>query len=178
VIEAAAPQPPAPAPARKAAEPAAAPPAEVCLTNACSEAPAPPAREVAEICDLPCRVTDIGTKLIPSGRAFVTYFDGNAPVLLKGRIAEVMLRDDGISSEFLVEHNENGKVTRWRVIGGTASTMPPAVRAMWEQTVGQEVVVRGYQSHDKSCEGGCIANGRDVTRPDGTRFTDPPPTRQ
>jgi beta-lactamase regulating signal transducer with metallopeptidase domain len=167
--------PEATAPAPQAAETPAALPAEVCLNNGCGET-SKPMPEVAPDCSpFPgCRVDYVGPARIRSYTAFAKYYDGNKPLMIQGRVVEVRMTD-GLQAELIVEHGEDGK--RFRVTGGDSAGLTPEARAIIENSVGSTVAVRGYQAFDTSCEGGgCLMNGRLVTRPDGSPFIPGGPT--
>ena len=61
------------------------------------------------------------------------------------------------------------KKTTWMVEGGTPNTL--IRNGITKQSIkpGTVIVVRGYQSKGKLCLPRCIANGRDVTFPDGRK---------
>ena len=68
-----------------------------------------------------------------------------------------------------LEVEESGKKTTWMVEGGTPNTL--IRNGITKQSIkpGTVIVVRGYQSKGKLCLPRCIANGRDVTFPDGRK---------
>ena len=102
----------------------------------------------------------------PGWRAFAAAFDGNAPVLLKGRVGNV----DWAAPRVLIHMVEEGADRAWLVEGGspelaaaigmTRETLPPGV----------QIIVRGYRSKDKACTPECIAMARDVTFADGRKL--------
>ena len=108
--------------------------------------------------------------------AFAAEFDGNAPVLLKGKVTKV----EWINPHAWVhmEVVEPGKPAQeWMVEGGTPNTLLRTGINKQSLPVGTEVVVRGYQSKDALCEISakthvktCKANGRDVTFPNGCKL--------
>jgi len=101
--------------------------------------------------------------------AFAAEFDGNAPVLLKGKVTKV---------EWINPHawvhinnvNKDGTTTAWMVEGGTPNTLLRSGIDRNSLKAGTEIIVRGYQSKDKLCRPACKANGRDVTFPDGKKL--------
>ena len=100
--------------------------------------------------------------------AFAAEFDGNAPVLLKGKVTKV----EWINPHAWVHMDvvEAGKPAQeWMVEGGTPNTLLRSGIDRNSLKVGTEIIVRGYQSKDKSCTPVCKANGRDVTFPDGRK---------
>ena len=101
--------------------------------------------------------------------SFAAEFDANAPVLLKGKVTKV---------EWINPHawihldavQEDETVVSWMVEGGTPNTLLRAGIDKNTIKIGTEIVVRGYQSKDKSCKPACKANGRDITFPDGRKL--------
>ena len=97
--------------------------------------------------------------------AFAAEFDSNKPVNFKGKITKM---------EWVNPHtwihvgvtNEDGTKEVWMVEGGTPNSL--LRRGLKRDTlkIGQEVIVDGYQSKDRSNR----ANGRDITLPDGQKF--------
>jgi hypothetical protein len=61
---------------------------------------------------------------------------------------------------------EDGKL--YRVLGGNPANLTPEQRTNVGGLAGTTVDVRGYLAYDKSCEGGCLTNGRNVTFTDGS----------
>lgn len=137
----------------------------ICLTNACDNA-APPAPSQPAL--NPRQI--IGANPVPAGEPFAQRFDGNAPVLVRGRLLEARWAA-GMAAEFVIA-GDDGK--RYRAIGGDAARFTPEARAGFE--VGAQVTVRGYAAYDQSClGGGCAVNARDLTFADGTRVNAAPP---
>lgn len=106
---------------------------------------------------------------IQAHHAFAAEFDSNAPVKLEGKVTKV---------EWINPHawlhleivDEEGNTQTWMVEGGTPNTM---IRAgINKNTIkpGTEIIVRGYQAKDKTCEPACKANGRDITLSDGNKL--------
>ena len=101
--------------------------------------------------------------------AFAAEFDGNAPVLLKGKVTKVEWINPHAWVHVAVP-GANGQVTNWMVEGGTPNTLLRAGIDRNSLKNGTEIIVRGYQSKDKLCTPACKANGRDVTFPDGRKL--------
>jgi hypothetical protein len=101
--------------------------------------------------------------------AFAAEFDGNAPVLLRGKVTKV---------EWINPHawihvsavGPDGVQRAWMVEGGTPNTLLRAGINRESVKIGTEIVVRGYQSKDKGCNPACRANGRDLTLANGTKL--------
>ena len=102
-----------------------------------------------------------------SHHAFTAEFDANAPVNLTGKVLIVEWINPHAWVHMEVE--EAGKKTIWMVEGGTPNTL--IRNGITKQSIkpGTVIVVRGYQSKGKLCLPRCIANGRDVTFPDGRK---------
>ena len=102
-----------------------------------------------------------------SHHAFTAEFDANAPVNLTGKVLKVEWINPHAWVHMEVE--EAGKITTWMVEGGTPNTL--IRNGITKQSIkpGTVIVVRGYQSKGKLCLPRCIANGRDVTFPDGRK---------
>ncbi len=101
--------------------------------------------------------------------AFSAEFDADAPVLLRGAVTKV---------EWINPHtwihidavNDDGTTTAWMVEGGTPNTLLRGGLNRNTLAPGTELIVRGYQSKDRSCTPACKANGRDVTFTDGRKI--------
>lgn len=101
--------------------------------------------------------------------AFAAEFDSNAPVKLSGKVIKV---------EWINPHawvhlevvDEDGNTQTWMVEGGTPNTL--LRKGINKNTIqpGTEIIVRGYQAKDKTCEPACKANGRDLTLSDGNKL--------
>ena len=102
-----------------------------------------------------------------SHHAFTAEFDANAPVNLTGKVLKVEWINPHAWVHMEVE--EEGKKTTWMVEGGTPNTL--IRNGITKQSIkpGPVIVVRGYQSKGKLCLPRCIANGRDITFPDGRK---------
>jgi hypothetical protein len=100
--------------------------------------------------------------------AFAAEFDGNAPVLLKGKVTKV----EWINPHawvHLVVVGADGQQQEWMVEGGTPNTLLRNGADRNTLKPGTDIVVRGYQAKDKRCLPACKANGRDITFPDGRK---------
>ena len=103
--------------------------------------------------------------------AFSAEFDANLPVRLGGPITRV---------EWINPHtwihldNTDPESTEqsgpWMVEGGTPNTLLRRGINRNSLTLGEDIVVTGYQSKDRLCEPTCRANGRDITFPDGRKL--------
>ena len=110
----------------------------------------------------------LGVGSAAAHHAFSAEFDGKAPVLLRGKVTKV----EWINPHAWVHVSAagpDGVVREWMVEGGTPNTLLRAGIDRGTLKVGTEIIVRGYQSKDRSCEPICKANGRDVTFPDGRK---------
>ncbi len=101
--------------------------------------------------------------------SFAAEFDANAPVLLKGKVTKVEWINPHAWVHLYVV-GEDGTVVSWMVEGGTPNTLLRAGINKHTIPIGTEIVVRGYQSKDKSCKPACKANGRDLSFPDGRKL--------
>jgi hypothetical protein len=119
------------------------------------------------------RVLYVGAAPLAAGEPFAKHFDGDAPIATTGRVTEVRMTD-GQAAEFILQ-GQDGKL--YRVLGGNPASLSAEQRAAAANLVGATLNVRGYLAYDKSCEGGCLATGRDVTLPDGSPILAPPTRR-
>ena len=104
---------------------------------------------------------------ITSHHAFTAEFDANAPINITGKVLKVEWINP--HAWVHVEVEEAGKKTVWMIEGGTPNTLIRNGITKDSIKPGIEIVVRGYQSKGKLCLPRCIANGRDVTFPDGRK---------
>ena len=104
---------------------------------------------------------------IYSHHAFTAEFDANAPINITGKVLKVEWINP--HAWVHVEVEEKGKKTTWMVEGGTPNTLIRNGINKESIKPGTVIVVRGYQSKGKLCLPRCIANGRDVTFPDGRK---------
>ena len=97
--------------------------------------------------------------------AFAAEFDPNAPVLLQGKVTKVQWINPH-AWVHVAAAKEDGTTQEWMVEGGTPNTLLRAGINRDSLTPGTEIVVRGYQAKDKTCQPACKANGarRDVSR--------------
>ncbi len=101
--------------------------------------------------------------------SFSAEFDANAPVVLKGKVTKVeWINPHAWIHPDVVQEEET--VVSWMVEGGTPNTLLRAGINKNTVVIGTEIVVRGYQSKDKSCKPACKANGRDITFADGRKL--------
>jgi hypothetical protein len=101
--------------------------------------------------------------------AFAAEFDGNSPILLKGRIT----RMEWINPHawMHIQVSEPGKPAQeWMVEAGTPNTLLRNGVTRDAIKPGLDVIVRGYQAKDKRCLPACKANGRDITFLDGRKL--------
>ena len=101
--------------------------------------------------------------------SFSAEFDAKAPVLLEGKVTKVEWINPHAWIHLDVEQTGQGVVS-WMVEGGTPNTLLRAGINKNTIPIGSEIVVRGYQSKDKSCKPACKANGRDITFADGRKL--------
>ena len=115
--------------------------------------------------------------------AFTAEFDGNAPVLLKGKVQAVeWVNPHSWIHITAPDTDENGKAKpgttyNWALEGGTPNTLLRTGITRNSLKIGTEIVVRGYQSKDRLCDihprtkkRTCKANGRDITFPNGCKL--------
>ena len=100
--------------------------------------------------------------------AFAAEFDGNAPVPLRGSVTKVQWINPHAWVHVAVPKAGGGTVV-WMVEGGTPNTRLRSGLTRDSLKPGTALIVRGYQSKDKSCTPACKANGRDITFTDGRR---------
>ena len=99
--------------------------------------------------------------------AFQAEFDGNAPVMLQGKVTKV----EWINPHAWVHMDvvTKGTPQEWMVEAGTPNTLLRAGLTRDTLKPGQEIIVRGYRAKDQRCHPACKANGRDVTFLDGRK---------
>jgi len=100
--------------------------------------------------------------------AFAAEFDGNAPVLLKGKVTKVEWINPHAWVHIQVADTGKPPVA-WMVEGGTPNTLLRGGLTRDSLKPGTDIIVRGYQAKDKACRPACKANGRDVTFADGRK---------
>lgn len=97
--------------------------------------------------------------------AFSAEFDANQPVTLRGTITSVEWINPHAFIHLDVKRDD-GKVESWMIEAGSPNTL--VRRGMTRDSIppGTEVVVFGYRHRN----GSLMANGRDVTLPDGRKL--------
>ena len=110
-------------------------------------------------------LTSVGGLRLYAHHAFGAEFDPNLPVLLKGPVTRIEWINPHTWIHVEVTKKDGAKEV-WMVEGGTPNSL--LRRGLKRDTlkIGQQVVVDGYQSKDRSAR----ANGRDITLPDGQKF--------
>lgn len=101
--------------------------------------------------------------------AFSAEFDKDAPVTLEGEVTKV----EWINPHAWIHLNvvgDDGTAVDWMVEGGTPNTLLRSGIHKNSLPIGSEIIVRGYQAKDKTCEPACKANGRDLTFADGRKL--------
>lgn len=101
--------------------------------------------------------------------SFAAEFDKNAPVSLEGRVTKIEWINPHAWIHLGVPQTDGGTIV-WMVEGGTPNTLLRAGLNKNTLSIGEEIVVRGYQAKDKACKPACKANGRDITFPDGRKI--------
>ena len=107
----------------------------------------------------------LGAPAAIAHHAFTAEFDGTKPVMLQG----VVTRMDWVNPHswiYIDVPQPDGSVQQWEVEAGAPNAM---FRRGWNKNsipVGTEIVVDGYRAKN----GKNIANGRNVTFPDGRKM--------
>ena len=107
----------------------------------------------------------LGAPAAIAHHAFTAEFDGTKPVMLQG----VVTRMDWVNPHswiYIDVPQPDGSVEQWEVEAGAPNAM---FRRGWNKNsipVGTEIVVDGYRAKN----GKNIANGRNVTFPDGRKM--------
>jgi len=97
--------------------------------------------------------------------SFEAEFDANKPVKLRGTVSKM----DWINPHVWIHldvKGADGKVMSWMIEGGPPNAL---IKRGWTKNSlpeGTEIIVEGYQAKD----GDTIANGRDLTFPDGRKL--------
>ena len=99
--------------------------------------------------------------------AFTAEFDPKAPINITGKVVKVEWINPHAWVHVEVD-DEEGKII-WMVEGGTPNTLIRNGITRETLVPGTVIIVRGYQSKGRLCFPRCIANGRDVTFPDGSK---------
>ena len=99
--------------------------------------------------------------------AFQAEFDGNAPLMLQGKVTRVewINPHTWVHMEVLTD----GQPQEWMIEAGTPNTLLRAGLTRDTLKPGEEIIVRGYRAKDTRCLPACKANGRDVTFTDGRK---------
>jgi hypothetical protein len=95
--------------------------------------------------------------------AFAAMWDGNAPVLIRGKVTKV----EWIDPYPQIHLVEDGSNQPWIVEGASKERVAPEIKA--RLSPGVPIIVRGYMAKDKRCTPACRANARDVTFADATK---------
>ena len=114
-----------------------------------------------------CLSFGVFTLQVNAHHAFTAEFDPKAPINITGKVVKVEWINPHAWVHVEVE-DEDGK-TIWMVEGGTPNTLIRNGITRKTLVPGTVIVVRGYQSKGRLCLPRCIANGRDVTFPDGSK---------
>ena len=108
--------------------------------------------------------------------AFAAEYDGDADVLLKGKVTSVewinphaWVHMDVTAASGTSTKAPPRPIGAWMVEGGTPNTLLRSGITRDSIKPGVDIVVRGYWAKDKRCAPSCKANGRDVTFPDGRK---------
>lgn len=110
-------------------------------------------------------MTLLATPPVSAHHAFTAEFDGTKPVTLQGTVT----RMDWVNPHswiYIDVQQADGSVQKWEVEAGAPNAM---FRRGWNKKsipVGTEIVVEGYRAKN----GKNIANGRNVTFPDGRKM--------
>jgi len=95
--------------------------------------------------------------------AFSAEFDGNQPVTLRGIVTKV----EWVNPHawiFIDVKGPGGQIVNWGIEAGAPNAL---IRRGWRREslpIGMQIVVDGYRAKS----GKNLANGRDITLPDGT----------
>lgn len=104
-----------------------------------------------------------------SHHAFSSEFDADKPFEVQGKVVKV---------EWINPHSwihvdvtdADGETVPWMMEGGTPNSLLRAGLTKSLLSIGNEVIVRGYQSKDPDCEPKCRGSGRDIRFTDGRRL--------
>src|SRR5215510_9172282 len=98
--------------------------------------------------------------------AFGSEFDGNRPVLLKGKVVKVEWVNPHAWIHMEVV-NPDGSKDVWMIEGGSPNSLLRRGVTRESLPVGTEIIVDGYQSREYALK---RANGRNITYPDGRQL--------
>jgi hypothetical protein len=115
-------------------------------------------------------VTGLALTLLSSApvaghHSFAAEYDGNKPITLRGTVVKM----EWINPHAWVHvdvKEANGTVTRWMIEGAAPNAL---IRRGWNRNSlqpGVEITIEGYLAKD----GSKMANGREMTLPDGRRL--------
>ena len=97
--------------------------------------------------------------------SFAAEYDGNKPITLRGTVVKMEWINPHAWIHIDVKET-NGSVTRWMIEGAAPNAL---IRRGWNRNSlqpGVEITVEGYLAKD----GSKMANGREMTLPDGRRL--------
>ena len=101
---------------------------------------------------------------IAGHHSFAAEYDGNKPITLKGTVVKMEWINPHAWIHLDVKE-PSGKVTRWMIEGAAPNAL---IRRGWNKNSlqpGVEISIEGYLAKD----GSKMANGRELTLPDGRR---------
>jgi hypothetical protein len=105
---------------------------------------------------------------------FARVYDGDAPVTVNGAVVRTDFGEPKSAVwVYGIGTTPDGAATSpqlWQIEGGSASGLNADTRSSAAAATGQDVTARGYYAFDRSCDAGCLVNGRAVTNPDGSPF--------
>jgi hypothetical protein len=115
-------------------------------------------------------VTGLALMLLSSApvaghHSFAAEYDGNKPITLRGTVVKMEWINPHAWIHVDVKE-ANGTVTRWMIEGAAPNAL---IRRGWNRNSlqpGVEITIEGYLAKD----GSKMANGREMTLPDGRRL--------
>ena len=115
-------------------------------------------------------VTGLALMLLSSApvaghHSFAAEYDGNKPITLRGTVVKMEWINPHAWIHVDVKE-ANGTVTRWMIEGAAPNAL---IRRGWNRNslqAGVEITIEGYLAKD----GSKMANGREMTLPDGRRL--------
>jgi hypothetical protein len=102
---------------------------------------------------------------VAAHHAFAAEFDANKPVTLKGTVSKVEWTNPHMWLYIDVK-NPDGAVVTWAIEGGAPNALYRRGFRRESFPVGIAVTIQGFQAKS----GKAVANGRDVTYPDGAKL--------